>query len=298
MAESIQRDGVWYNQQPDGTWLRWDDAARQWVPSPGPPPAPTPTPPPAPIGPPAGAVTSPLPSPGSTQPLPSPVGQTGAPAPGMASPGGQGGAGPTPTASHPSSYSSGTPLTPSRTEVFAPGTTRTGLFQNRAVLIVLAVLLIGGLVGVGVTLMGGSDGTAIDQPDDFEPPVPPLAEERADFIAKADAICAQLNAASAALPQPQNRKQLIERVRKGLAISVVAIRKLRALDYPPEDRPVIRQLFALSDRGLALLRQGLRAAQAGDRREFVRATRRSLAVGQRFNQIATEYGFQECNKDA
>jgi uncharacterized RDD family membrane protein YckC len=39
MAESIQRNGVWYNQRSDGSWLRYNDATKQWEPAPsGPPP--------------------------------------------------------------------------------------------------------------------------------------------------------------------------------------------------------------------------------------------------------------------
>ncbi|MFN2526069.1 MAG: hypothetical protein ABR505_07365 [Actinomycetota bacterium] len=280
MAESFQRDGVWWNQQADGSWLRWDEVARQWQPSPGPPSEAGPPPPPAP--PPTSAATSPLPTPGTTQPLGTPGTYGPAASPAARAPS-------TPTAPY------GTAPSPSRIDVLAPSAGG-GLRQNRTVLVVAGVVLVAGLAFAGVTLLGGDGDT--DIPDIVPPEVAPMAEERAEFIAKADAICAQLNAASAALPQPKNRKQLIDRIKKGRAISVAAVKKLRSLDYPAADRPIIRQLFALSDRGLALLSKGLRAAQRGDQRAFVRATRRSLALGQRFNAIATEYGFQECNKDA
>lgn len=31
MSEPVIHDGVWWQQRPDGTWLRWDTAAMQWV---------------------------------------------------------------------------------------------------------------------------------------------------------------------------------------------------------------------------------------------------------------------------
>ena len=32
MAEPIQHDGAWWHQQPDGSWLRWNDATQAWEP--------------------------------------------------------------------------------------------------------------------------------------------------------------------------------------------------------------------------------------------------------------------------
>ena len=30
MAEPIQHNGAWWHQQPDGSWLRWNDQSRSW----------------------------------------------------------------------------------------------------------------------------------------------------------------------------------------------------------------------------------------------------------------------------
>jgi hypothetical protein len=32
MAEPIQHNGAWWHQQPDGSWLRWNDANQAWEP--------------------------------------------------------------------------------------------------------------------------------------------------------------------------------------------------------------------------------------------------------------------------
>jgi hypothetical protein len=32
MAEPIQHDGAWWHQQPDGSWLRWNDETKAWEP--------------------------------------------------------------------------------------------------------------------------------------------------------------------------------------------------------------------------------------------------------------------------
>lgn len=37
MAEPVFRGGVWWQQQDDGSWLRWNEATNSWEPS-GPPP--------------------------------------------------------------------------------------------------------------------------------------------------------------------------------------------------------------------------------------------------------------------
>lgn len=38
MREPVFRNGVWWQQQDDGTWLRWNDVARTWERSETPPP--------------------------------------------------------------------------------------------------------------------------------------------------------------------------------------------------------------------------------------------------------------------
>ena len=38
MSEPVFRNGVWWQQQDDGTWLRWNDAGQTWEPSDTPPP--------------------------------------------------------------------------------------------------------------------------------------------------------------------------------------------------------------------------------------------------------------------
>ncbi len=40
MPEPIHRDGVWWREQPDGTWLRWNADASTWEPQAHPPPPP------------------------------------------------------------------------------------------------------------------------------------------------------------------------------------------------------------------------------------------------------------------
>lgn len=43
MTEPVFRQGQWYQQRPDGTWLKWDPATSQWNEQTGPPPPPSPT---------------------------------------------------------------------------------------------------------------------------------------------------------------------------------------------------------------------------------------------------------------
>lgn len=38
MSEPVFRNGAWWQQQADGTWLRWNDGAQTWEPSQTPPP--------------------------------------------------------------------------------------------------------------------------------------------------------------------------------------------------------------------------------------------------------------------
>jgi Interferon-induced transmembrane protein len=38
MKEPVSRQGVWWQEQDDGTWLRWNEGAGSWEPSASPPP--------------------------------------------------------------------------------------------------------------------------------------------------------------------------------------------------------------------------------------------------------------------
>ena len=40
MVDPIQRRGEWWQEQPDGSWLKWDEPAGQWRPQEFPPPPP------------------------------------------------------------------------------------------------------------------------------------------------------------------------------------------------------------------------------------------------------------------
>ncbi|MGH2694839.1 MAG: hypothetical protein ACRDJJ_08490 [Actinomycetota bacterium] len=44
MEQPIQRDGKWWHPSPDGTWMVWDETAREWRPAPAAPPPPPPPP--------------------------------------------------------------------------------------------------------------------------------------------------------------------------------------------------------------------------------------------------------------
>jgi uncharacterized RDD family membrane protein YckC len=44
MNQSIQRDGMWWHQQPDGAWLRWNGSRQNWEPAHAAPPPPSPPP--------------------------------------------------------------------------------------------------------------------------------------------------------------------------------------------------------------------------------------------------------------
>jgi len=42
MSEPISRQGEWWKEKLDGTWLRWDDRRKTWRPESSPPPPPPP----------------------------------------------------------------------------------------------------------------------------------------------------------------------------------------------------------------------------------------------------------------
>lgn len=117
---------------------------------------------------------------------------------------------------------------------------------------------------------------------------------REEFLAKADAICAQADAEIAALGRPTTVDGAVETIDRLREISERQLADLRALEAPGADREKLDEMFALADEQLSLSTDYRDAIAQQDRdliRELADRANRLRAEGQ---QAARDYGFRVC----
>ncbi|MEZ5100389.1 MAG: hypothetical protein R3C15_11440 [Thermoleophilia bacterium] len=117
---------------------------------------------------------------------------------------------------------------------------------------------------------------------------------REEFLAKADAICAQADAEIAAVRQPTTVEGAVEAIDRLREISERQLADLRALEPPAAEREKLDELFALADEQLALAIDYRDAIAQQDRdliRELADRANRLRAEAQ---EGARAYGFRVC----
>jgi hypothetical protein len=121
---------------------------------------------------------------------------------------------------------------------------------------------------------------------------------REQFVAKANAICAQRNAAVRALPKSMRNlsdlKTLAAFLDRELAIDRPLIAKLKALKPPPADRAAWNQATADNDSALSGLTRAQAAAQAGNAAQIKRISAELQPINQKLKADATHFALTQC----
>jgi len=119
-----------------------------------------------------------------------------------------------------------------------------------------------------------------------------------ELIVQGDQICkrAREEFVAAHPPTPSTPQRAAALQRRLIQASEQELSQIRALDAPAEVKPALDRYLRARDRGIALLKQSLRAAQNEDLSAYA-AAQRQLASGQvnRLN-LAHEVGFSECSR--
>lgn len=150
-----------------------------------------------------------------------------------------------------------------------------------------------GCGGTTATTTGSSPGASSGSSPGGTPP--PGAITRAEFVARANAICQAGNARQSALPSPgATVAQQLAYLDQIIAATADTLRQIRALPQPPTDRATLQEVYAKADGavGMALqessaLRDGRTAAAAGLDAQLPGAV-------QAANAAFTSYGLTSC----
>jgi len=124
---------------------------------------------------------------------------------------------------------------------------------------------------------------------------------KADYIAKADAICAagktqarpykkQLDS----LPADAQIKDTVPAVQGELKVSRDSTAKLRALAAPSEDKATLARYLALLDKALVAGNQLIAAARTNDIAKVKQVGAANPALRSERKQVAKQYGFKHC----
>jgi hypothetical protein len=119
---------------------------------------------------------------------------------------------------------------------------------------------------------------------------------KAEWIAKADAICKESFAAAERIPQPRSPEQFDEYLAEVLAISRRFDPKFAALEAPEGDEQTVQNLVRLNEEGTLLLRNLLDAVRAQNVAKVERIVQQGTANAREFGAAARAYGAKECAK--
>jgi hypothetical protein len=170
--------------------------------------------------------------------------------------------------------------------------------QGIALLLEARPLLFKRLIFVPLALMVVA-GVACGKAGSPEVAAPPVGLSKVEYIAQGDAICAESDRKTDAIPQPSenaSRQELVAYLQQLLTTSRPDMERFQALQAPVEDRATTDQLDAYVASMLAKLGDSLRAMTLSDRTAFMVAMEQADAVSLQFNRMAASYGFVECPK--
>lgn len=159
--------------------------------------------------------------------------------------------------------------------------------------VIAAAVLLGALAACGGG--GGGDDTGGAGLGSSGAPV-----SKADYVARADGICAEANRRVAELRSvpSASAQEEINKSRAGTAIYRDALTAIRSLPVPPGDEEVLAGTY---DAFAAVLTAGedvIRAAQRGDPAGATAIATKTRADLAEVNRRLAEYGMQECSKES
>ena len=115
-----------------------------------------------------------------------------------------------------------------------------------------------------------------------------------EFIEQADEICAEADEKTQDLEQPQSAAELGDFVEQARSITIELLDDIRALEPPAEDQEQIDTMLSKIEEAIDFLPQIEEAARQQDTAEIGRLGQELQATAAEANQIAQEYGLQQC----
>jgi outer membrane murein-binding lipoprotein Lpp len=151
--------------------------------------------------------------------------------------------------------------------------------RGRSRIVVAAVAAGAALAGCG----SGGDGTTLS---------------KSGFLAKGDEICRHAHDQFAELQQhpPTSAEAAAALTQRLIEISKSELTQIRDLNPPPDLRPALDRYLKSRERGIAVLRKGMKAARDENARAYARAQSHLADTQVRRLKLAEAVGFKECSR--
>ncbi len=151
------------------------------------------------------------------------------------------------------------------------------------------------LLLLAITLAACGGGAESDTTGEMPPEAAGEAPTRAEYIAEADAICAEHFERAEALAEPsEDLESQANFYEEGLSINEDLLARLRALEPPAEDRETVEE-FLLKIGELNQAVEGfIEALRAGDAAAIDSAAQQIDSLATEVTGIAEAYGFADC----
>lgn len=115
-----------------------------------------------------------------------------------------------------------------------------------------------------------------------------------EFIARADAICAETKQQVEALPPPALPVQIEAHLKRSAEIIDAGLDRLRTLEVPAKDRPTVDAFLEASANAVGYLPGLGRAAARNKPVKLQEATSKLETASKRAHDIARAFGFKVC----
>jgi hypothetical protein len=123
---------------------------------------------------------------------------------------------------------------------------------------------------------------------------------KSQLIAQGDAICKNAHDRFAELQgsPPTTPEETATFTQKLIDITASEVSQLRALNAPQDVKPALDRYLQAMDKNIAVLKQGLKAAQQSDATAYAQAQAKAVQGQVKRLQYAQAVGFKECSRPA
>ncbi len=125
----------------------------------------------------------------------------------------------------------------------------------------------------------------------------PQRLSKAEYVRRADAICAEYDRRLESLPDPENVAGIGDVIAEALPIAREGARELRALRPPEAVEPTVQRWLARNDENIDRMEELRDAARAGDTTEVQRIASAAVENERRADALARRVGLQECARE-
>lgn len=148
------------------------------------------------------------------------------------------------------------------------------------------ILAIGALLVSGALVLGGCGGSGGKS----------KRLTKAEFAAKANALCADYTKKTDALGSPKTSAEAVTLLGKYKTLFQQVVADTKKLKPPVDEQASVDRIMTIADQQLPIVDQMITALKKGDQAEFSKLTKTGDAMDKESNKLFRQLGATECTK--